>query len=123
MYFSALKSLARVESGGAASNGSSSTVRTVVAAASAGVLAKSTLYPLDVIKKRLQVGGFGRGREGYGETRLHRGMMDAFGVIWRAEGLRGFYKGLLPSVIKAAPTTAIIFVSYDAALKHLPEGI
>jgi len=75
-----------------------------------------------VVKKRLQVQGFAEARKHFGETREHRGMLECCRTIWHAEGLRGFYKGLLPSVVKAAPTTAIIFVVYDWSMRRLPEN-
>ena len=37
----------------------------------------------------------------------------------RKEGIRGLYKGALPSIIKAAPAAAVTFSAYEAALKVL----
>ena len=36
--------------------------------------------------------------------------------LLRHEGLRGFYKGLWPALIKAVPNTMIAFAAYDAAM-------
>ena len=33
--------------------------------------------------------------------------------IWRREGLRGLYKGALPSVLKAAPSAAVTLTAYE----------
>lgn len=39
--------------------------------------------------------------------------------IWRQEGLRGLYKGSLPSILKAAPSAAITFTAYEFILGAL----
>ena len=39
--------------------------------------------------------------------------------IWAAEGLRGLYKGALPSIIKAAPSAAVTLSAYELFLAHL----
>ena len=37
-------------------------------------------------------------------------------AIWRREGLRGLYKGALPSVLKAAPSSAVTLTAYECFL-------
>lgn len=39
--------------------------------------------------------------------------------IYRTEGLRGLYKGSVPSIIKAAPVAAVTFTAYEMALRAL----
>ena len=34
-------------------------------------------------------------------------------TIGRTEGVAGFYKGMLPNIIKVAPSIAIAFVTYE----------
>lgn len=81
----------------------------------AGTMAKLGTHPLDVAKKRFQVAGlqrsmsYGRRIPKSASTSLLRCMAD----IARNEGLIGFYKGALPSVLKAAPSAAITFACYD----------
>lgn len=43
-------------------------------------------------------------------------MMHCAKDLLRHEGLRGFYKGLWPALIKAVPNTMIAFAAYDAAM-------
>ena len=38
---------------------------------------------------------------------------NAVTTILRVEGLRGLYKGLVPNLIKVAPSMAIAFVTYE----------
>ena len=39
--------------------------------------------------------------------------------IWQREGVRGLYKGALPSIIKAAPSAAVTFTAYEYILSLL----
>ncbi|XP_022760551.1 mitochondrial thiamine diphosphate carrier 2-like isoform X2 [Durio zibethinus] len=47
------------------------------------------------------------------EDHAYRNMFDALRRIWQSEGWHGFYKGIVPSTIKAAPAGAVTFVAYE----------
>lgn len=78
-----------------------------------GTIAKSCVYPLDSVKKRLQIQGFEQARAQFGSTTTYRGVIDCLVRISRHEGLLGLYKGFQPSLLKAALTTAIQFSFYE----------
>jgi len=81
----------------------------------AGLLAKSAIHPLDVVKKRFQVAGLQRSTH-YGQSvgvDQYKGMVDALVKIVRTEGRRGLYKGLTPNLLKAAPSSALTFMFYE----------
>ncbi|KAL3626508.1 hypothetical protein CASFOL_030057 [Castilleja foliolosa] len=81
----------------------------------AGTCAKAVCHPLDVVKKRFQVEGLQRDPR-YGarvEQHAYRNMYDGLRQILHAEGLAGLYKGIVPSIIKAAPAGAVTFVAYE----------
>ncbi|KAK5142999.1 hypothetical protein LTR04_002041 [Oleoguttula sp. CCFEE 6159] len=59
-------------------------------------------YPFDVVKSKMQSDGFGAAQR-YG------GMRDCFAQTWRAEGFRGFWKGLAPTLLRAMPVSAGTF--------------
>ncbi|CAD5118503.1 DgyrCDS7198 [Dimorphilus gyrociliatus] len=63
-----------------------------------GLTAKTLTYPSDVVKKRLQVVGFGKARIGLGITKNHVNMRKCIIDIAKSEGYRGFYKGFTPSI-------------------------
>ncbi|XP_066515413.1 mitochondrial thiamine pyrophosphate carrier isoform X2 [Hoplias malabaricus] len=79
----------------------------------AGVISKTITYPFDLFKKRLQVGGFEEARIHFGQVRTYRGFLDCAVRISREEGLRGFFKGLSPSLLKAALSTGLTFFWYE----------
>ena len=43
----------------------------------------------------------------------YRNSPHAIVTIYRTEGVVGFYKGMLPNVLKVAPSIAIAFVTYE----------
>ena len=59
----------------------------------AGASAKTLIYPLDVLKKRLQVQGFEEGRKGFGKYVSVDSFRHCIREMWRLEGLSGFFKG------------------------------
>lgn len=59
----------------------------------AGAASKSMVYPLDVLKKRLQVQGFEEARRGFGHFVAINGLMHAIRETFRLEGVGGFFKG------------------------------
>jgi solute carrier family 25 phosphate transporter 23/24/25/41 len=74
----------------------------------AGTVAASTCYPLDTIRRRMQMKG-----------RMYSSQADAFATIWRQEGMRGFYRGWAANTLKVVPQNAIRLVSYEAIKKLL----
>ena len=67
-----------------------------------------------MVKKRLQVQGFQHGRSAtFGETPMYTGMIHCIRTVVRQEGMRGLYKGLSPSLLKAGVVTSISFSVYE----------
>ncbi|CAF1313972.1 unnamed protein product [Rotaria magnacalcarata] len=85
----------------------------------AGVLAKFVVYPFDLTKKRLEVVSFEEARSKFGQTRVYSGMRHCISEILRTEGVRGLYKGIAPSLIKAYLSTAVTLSIYDSICNHL----
>jgi len=89
----------------------------------AGVVAKSGVFPLDLIRKRLQVQGPGRGQVAGGAIPEYgRGVLKTGRAIVAREGWRGLYKGLGVSLVKAAPASAVTMWSYEVALGVLIDA-
>ncbi|XP_029456403.1 mitochondrial thiamine pyrophosphate carrier isoform X3 [Rhinatrema bivittatum] len=88
-------------------------VKNLVCGSCAGVISKTMTYPFDLFKKRLQVGGFERARMAFGQVRTYNGLLDCVVQIVRDEGPKGFFKGLSPSLVKAALATGFTFFWYE----------
>jgi len=88
----------------------------LVCGALSGICSKGIIYPLDMVKKRLQVQGFHEARETFGKVQRYNGMLNCFKVVAKEEGITGFFKGLAPSTLKAGLSVALIFCTYEQCL-------
>lgn len=88
-------------------------LKNLLCGSGAGVISKTLTYPLDLFKKRLQVGGFEQARATFGQVRSYRGLLDCAKQVLQEEGSRGFFKGLSPSLLKAALSTGLVFFWYE----------
>ncbi|KAL9130054.1 MAG: hypothetical protein Q9217_001658 [Psora testacea] len=88
----------------------------------ASVLAKTGVFPLDLIRKRLQVQGPTRVRYVGGKIPVYgKGVWRTSKAIVAKEGWRGLYSGLGVGLLKAAPASAITMWTYERALKFMKE--
>ena len=91
--------------------------------ATAGVLAstfaKTMVFPLDLIRKRLQVQGPTRSKYVHRNIPEYRGVFRTMQLILKKEGVRGLYRGLTVSLVKAAPASAVTMWTYERALRLL----
>ncbi|RKO99746.1 hypothetical protein CXG81DRAFT_14083 [Caulochytrium protostelioides] len=97
------------------------TVRDVVAGSLAGAVSKMAMMPLDVVRKRQQVQGPHRTRF-VGRVPHYAGGMGAIlRTILRREGLLGLYRGLLTSLLKTVPSSALTFVLVGQARRFFAD--
>ncbi|KAG6725576.1 hypothetical protein I3842_02G039200 [Carya illinoinensis] len=87
--------------------------------AAAGTVGQTVAYPLDVIRRRMQMVGWNNAASvvtGDGRNKApleYTGMIDAFRKTVRHEGFGALYKGLVPNSVKVVPSIAIAFVTYE----------
>lgn len=77
----------------------------LLAGGTAGAVAQTAIYPLDLVKTRLQTYAC----EGGKAPKLTKLTKD----IWVQEGPRAFYKGLLPSLLGMIPYAGIDLAAYE----------
>lgn len=109
----------------------------------ASVFAKTAVFPLDLVRKRLQVQGPTRTRYIHTNIPEYRGVILGLAAIWKREGYRGWYRGLTVSLLKvgrscllsndfefgnqanhhssiqAAPASAVTMWTYERVLHSL----
>lgn len=95
----------------------------MVCGALSGLCTKLLVYPLDLVKRRLQIQGFSKGRRTYGRHFSCRNMFQCIYRVVRTEGFLGLYKGLSSSLLKASITSAIFFTIYDKLLYLLNKNV
>lgn len=97
--------------------------RKLLAGAISGAIAQTCTYPLyvtlltlheintdpdsDVLRRRFQINKMKS--MGY----KYKGIFDAIRIIASQEGFRGFYKGIVPNLLKVAPSMASSFLSFE----------
>ncbi|PWN50690.1 putative ODC2-mitochondrial 2-oxodicarboxylate carrier [Violaceomyces palustris] len=79
------------------------------AGAIAGVTELLCLYPLDVVKTRMQL----QGKVEVPGTDRYNGMVDCFKKIIKNEGAGRLYRGLVPPLMLEAPKRAVKFAAND----------
>ncbi|EDV37232.1 uncharacterized protein Dana_GF11531 [Drosophila ananassae] len=79
----------------------------------AGVAAKILVYPADLLKKRIQLKGFKGDRQSFGRNPDCPTVLECIGTTYKEEGIGGFYKGMVPTLLKAGFTSALYFTIYD----------
>jgi solute carrier family 25 protein 43 len=87
--------------------GKLSATNAMMAGSIGGIAATVTTYPTDMVKTRLTVSHADPSKAKY------HGMVDAFRVIAREEGLAAFYKGMSTSVIGVIPFAGGTFMAYE----------
>jgi len=80
-----------------------------VSAGIAGVIATLATHPQDVIKTRLQI------TPAAGDSK--RGLLQVIAAIAKEGGMRGFYKGLAPRLIRRPLFAAISWALYEEIVK------
>jgi solute carrier family 25 folate transporter 32 len=70
----------------------------------AKVFAGVVTYPYQVVRARLQM---------YDSGTIYRGAKDVIIKILRQEGIKGFYKGLTPNLLRVLPSTWVTFLAYE----------
>ena len=71
----------------------------------AGTIAVTGTYPLDLVRKLLQLNGT--------QGHSYKNFRDCCGQLYRKEGFGGFFKGLWATYLKVAPMTAILFLTNE----------
>jgi solute carrier family 25 phosphate transporter 23/24/25/41 len=77
----------------------------------AGLVGQTVAFPLDLVRRRIQIQGIQNGLKGSSEK--YSGMFEALISISRREGLKGLYRGLIPNYIKSVPAVALSFTIFE----------
>ncbi|KAK3384162.1 mitochondrial carrier domain-containing protein [Lasiosphaeria ovina] len=84
-----------------------SAARKLVAGAVSGAVAQTCTYPFDVLRRRFQINTM----SGLGYQ--YKSIPDAVRIIVAQEGIKGMYKGIVPNLLKVAPSMASSWLSFE----------
>ncbi|KAG5459780.1 MAG: hypothetical protein BJ554DRAFT_8264 [Olpidium bornovanus] len=86
----------------------------LISGALSGTLSKIAVYPVDTIRKRMQIQGPTQNAYAVNHVPTYpKSIKGVFAQILRDEGPLSLYKGLTPAILKAAPASAITFLVYE----------
>jgi solute carrier family 25 (mitochondrial carnitine/acylcarnitine transporter), member 20/29 len=68
-------------------------------------------FPFDVIKQRVMTDSLDR------ETRRYKSWWGAWSEVWRREGVRGYYRGFVPCVLRAFPANAAALFMFEHTMR------
>jgi solute carrier family 25 phosphate transporter 23/24/25/41 len=71
------------------------------------IVAKSLTVSSDVLRRRFQINTMS------GMGYQYKSIFDAVRVIIAEEGIRGMYKGIVPNLLKVAPSMASSWLSFE----------
>ncbi|KAF2735405.1 mitochondrial carrier protein-like protein [Polyplosphaeria fusca] len=77
------------------------------AGAVSGAVAQTCTYPFDVLRRRFQINTMS------GMGYQYKSVWDAIRSIVKTEGPRGLYKGIVPNLLKVAPSMASSWLSFE----------
>ncbi|CAO3659400.1 Mitochondrial carrier protein ymc2 [Rhizopus azygosporus] len=81
--------------------------------AAAGYAMWFTIYPMDAVKSKLQTDGF------TADNRQYRSALDCARQTFAKEGVAGFFRGIGPCLLRAAPVNAATFMGFEMAMRVL----
>ena len=88
----------------------------------ASVVSKTIVYPLDTVRKRLQVQGPSRAQYVHRNIPEYKGgVLATIKMILKKEGVRGMYRGLPVALLKAAPTSAVTLWTFERTLEVMKK--
>ncbi|XP_060658854.1 mitochondrial 2-oxodicarboxylate carrier-like [Drosophila nasuta] len=88
-------------------------VRKIIIGFTAGTLGCLFNTPFDVAKSRIQ------GPQPVPNEIKYEGTFRTISIVYREEGIRGLYKGLLPKVMRLGPGGAIMLLTFDYVYEYL----
>lgn len=86
-----------------------SPLKTVFAGGMAGIFNWIVALPIDVAKSRFQTAAEG----------TYKSLLDVYVELIKADGIRAFYKGFTPVILRAFPANAACFLGYEVCMQFL----
>ncbi|EPQ57144.1 mitochondrial carrier [Gloeophyllum trabeum ATCC 11539] len=91
-----------------------SALNAVLYGAGAGYALWAVIYPIDMIKSRMQTDGFSPST-----GQKYKSTLDCVRTVWRTEGIRAFTRGLGPTLIRSPFANGATFLGFEMASRVL----
>ena len=83
----------------------------IISGGCAGIAAWLPCYPQDVLKSRMQ------------SSPVKISLLDAAACLFKESGVRGFFKGFTPTMIRAFPANAATFLGYEFVMNFFRKDL
>ncbi|KAI0633534.1 mitochondrial carrier [Trametes polyzona] len=90
----------------------------VLFGAAAGYALWAVIYPIDMIKSRMQTDGFS-----HSDGQKYKSTLDCVRTVWRTEGIAAFTRGLGPTLIRSPFANGATFLGFELASRLLHNDI
>lgn len=81
--------------------------------AGAGYAMWFSVYPIDVIKSKLQTDKLNKSGQNFSSS------LDCARQIMKTQGIKGFFRGFVPTLLRAAPVNACTFYTFELVIRYL----
>jgi len=88
--------------------------KTVLFGAASGYTLWAVIYPIDMIKSRMQTDGFSPAT-----GQKYRSTWDCVRTTWKTEGIKAFTRGLTPTLIRSPFANGATFLGFEMAMRVL----
>ncbi|KAI0823417.1 mitochondrial carrier [Trametes gibbosa] len=92
--------------------------KTVLFGAAAGYVLWAVIYPIDMIKSRMQTDGFSPA-----DGQKYKSTLDCVRTVWRTEGFPAFLRGLGPTLIRSPFANGATFLGFELASRLLHNEV
>ncbi|KAI0780227.1 mitochondrial carrier [Fomes fomentarius] len=89
----------------------------VLFGAAAGYALWAVIYPIDMVKSRMQTDGFSAA-----DGQKYKSTLDCVRRVWRTEGLPAFTRGLLPTLVRSPFANGATFLGFELASRVLNQS-
>ncbi|KAF7782233.1 hypothetical protein Agabi119p4_1609 [Agaricus bisporus var. burnettii] len=91
-----------------------SPLNAVLYGAAAGYALWAVIYPIDMIKSRMQTDGFSPAT-----GQKYKSTLDCVRTVWRTEGFSAFTRGIVPTLIRSPFANGATFLGFEMAIRVL----
>jgi solute carrier family 25 folate transporter 32 len=91
------------------------------------LIASFVAYPHEIVRSRLQDAGHARRLHKQSSTsttnfREYKNVRDAVQTMAKEEGIRGFYRGIIPALLRTVPAAVLTLLTYEKMKDFLTDN-